>query len=414
VAPLVVAEGVLVVERLPADAAVELLVLAVASLVQPEGARGAEALQADFAAERLQRRLVPLPGLEEALRAVGAPVRVHVLLVDQQSAVEEEGLPAQVAHERLPGAVDEHVALQLGVVRETLAALRAGERLLPRVDAEVPLEVVVQAEPGAADVAGERLLPRVHRAVPLQGRAGAVRPLAHGARERRDARVLPLVHGQRVGVLEGLLAHAALILLGAGVDDLVEAERVLALELLAAGGAAERPLLRVHGHVAPQLHRRPAALVTEVTLELLLPLLVAQQVVFQRPLDPEGLPALVAGERLRRLGPPVAHEVILKRLLLPERPLAKGAGEGQRGFARLVAREVIFQRPLFQETPATLIARERLLVDLHVFLQVALPVERDAAMLAGEPLRRLRVFSANPPPLHSGHLDLFLFRDVVS
>lgn len=45
-----------------------------------------------------------------------APVRMHVPLMYQQPAVEEESLPAQVAHERFSGTVDEHVGLELGVV----------------------------------------------------------------------------------------------------------------------------------------------------------------------------------------------------------------------------------------------------------------------------------------------------------
>lgn len=41
---------------------------------------------------------------------------MHVPLMYQQPAVEEEGLPAQITHERFSGTVDEHVGLQLGVV----------------------------------------------------------------------------------------------------------------------------------------------------------------------------------------------------------------------------------------------------------------------------------------------------------
>lgn len=41
---------------------------------------------------------------------------MHVLLMYQQPAVEEEGLPAQIAHKRFSGTVDEHVGLQFGVV----------------------------------------------------------------------------------------------------------------------------------------------------------------------------------------------------------------------------------------------------------------------------------------------------------
>lgn len=118
VAPLMIAERVFVVEGLPTDAAVELLVLAVAFFMKFERARGAETFQAYFAAVRFNQRLVLPSGLEEILRAVRllAPVGVHVPLMYLQPAVEEEGLPTQIAHERLSGAVDEHVGLELVVV----------------------------------------------------------------------------------------------------------------------------------------------------------------------------------------------------------------------------------------------------------------------------------------------------------
>lgn len=162
--------------------------------------------------------------------------------MDQEPAVEEEGFPAEVAHERFAGAMVQHVGLEFGVVREALAALLAGERLLARVDAKVPLEVVVETEPGPTHVAGERFLPRVDEAVSLQGGSRSIRPVAHLADKRRDARVLPLVHRQRVGVLESLFAHRALVLFGVGVDHLMEAEGVFAFEVLATRSAAERPL----------------------------------------------------------------------------------------------------------------------------------------------------------------------------
>lgn len=327
-----VAERVFVVKGLPADAAVELLVVAVTLFVKLERVRRAEALQADLATERLHQRLVSPPCLERSLlSALGffAPVGVHVLLVDQEAAVEEEGLPAEVAHERFAGAVDEHVRLELGVVREALATFLAGEGLLARVDAKVPLEVVVEAEPGAADVAGERFLPRVHEAVPLQSRSRSVRPVAHVADKRRDARVLPLVHRQRVGVLEGLLAHGALVLFGVGVDHLVEAQGVFALEVLAARGTAEGPLLRVHRHVTFEVDGRLERLVAHRALEHFLLLLVAQEVVFQRRLDAECLPALVAGEGLRRLGALMELQVILEGVFFPIRPLTMRTWEWQ-------------------------------------------------------------------------------------
>lgn len=282
VASLVIAERVFVVKGLPADAAVELLVVAVALFVKLERVRRTEALQTDLAAERLHHRLVSPSRLERSLSALGffAPVSVHVLLMDQKPAVEEEGLPAEVAHKRFAGAVDEHVRLELGVVREALPAFLAGERFLACVDAKVPLEVVVETEPGTAYVAGERFLPRVDEAVPLQSSSRSVRPVAHIADKWRDARVLSFVHRQRVGVLKSLFAHGALVLFGVGVDHLVEAEGVFALEVLAARGAAERPLFRVHRHVTFEVDGRLERLVAQQALEHLLLLLVAQEVVF--------------------------------------------------------------------------------------------------------------------------------------
>lgn len=193
----------------------------------------------------------------------------------QQPAVEEEGLSAQIAHEGFPGAVDEHVGLELRVVGEALPTLLAAERLLSGVDANVPLEVVVQAESRSTDVAGEGLLPGVDQAVSLQSRAGAIRPVAHRANKRRDARVLPLVHRQGMGVFKSLLAHAAFVFFGVGVDHLVKAEGVLTLEVLPAGCTAERPLLGVHGHVNLQLDRGLDGFVAKLALDRFLLLLVA-------------------------------------------------------------------------------------------------------------------------------------------
>lgn len=276
VASLMVAERVFVMERLPTYAAVELLLLTVASFVKLEGTRGAETSQTYFATERFNRLVFP-PSLEKSLRAVRflVPVGVHVPLMYQQPAVEEEGLPAQIAHERLPGAVDEHVGLQLVVVGEALATLLADERLLSCVNAKVPLEVVIQAEPRSAYVTGERFLPGVDDAVSFQGGAGPVRPVAHGACERSDAGVFPLMHSQRVGVFESLVAHRAFVFFGVCVNHLMEAKGVFTLELLPACRAAERSLFRVHGHVAFQLHRGLESLVTQLALQHLLPLLVA-------------------------------------------------------------------------------------------------------------------------------------------
>lgn len=391
VASLMVAERVFVMERLATYAAVELLVLTVAFLVKFERVRRAETFQAYFAAERFGQGLVSPFGLQRSLCAVCllVPVGVHVPLMDQQSAVEQEGLSAQVAHEGLPGAVDEHVGLEFGVLREALPALLAAERLLARVNAKVPLEVVVEAEPRAAYVAGEWLLPGVDQAVSLQGGARPVRPVAHGANERRDARVFPLVHGQGVGVLEGLVTHGAFVLFGVSVNYLVEAKGVFALEVLPARGAAEGPLVRVHGHVTFQLHRRLKCLVAMLALQRLLPLLVAQEVVLQGLLDSECFPTLIAGEWLRWFQPLVMLEVVLKRQLFPVRPLTVRTREGQRGFARFVTHEVIFQGLLLKETSTALLARETLLVDLCVFFQFTFPMKAEVAVLTGELLHCL-------------------------
>ena len=263
-------------ESLPTEAALVLLVLAVASLVKFEGICGAETSQTYFAAERFDQRLVSPFCLQQSLSAVGllAPVEVHVPLMHQQPAVEEEGLPTQIAHERLPGSVDQHVGLQLVVVREALATLLAGEGLLSRVNAKVPLQIVIQAETRSTDVTRERFLPGVDDAMSLQSSARPVGPVAHSARERRDTGVLPLMHRQRVGVFESLLAHCAFVILGVCVNHLMEAKSVFALKLLPTLFTAERSLLRVHGHVTLQLDRGLAGLVAKLTLQHLLPLLV--------------------------------------------------------------------------------------------------------------------------------------------
>lgn len=383
-APLVVTVRVFIVKGLPTDATVELLVLAVALFMKLEGIRSAKTLQTYFTAERFHDRLVSPPGLQRFGRALGllGPVSVDILLMNQQPTVEEEGLPAQVAHEGLPGAVDEHVRLEFSVVREALSALLAAERLLSGVNANVPLEVVVQAKPRSAYVTGERLLPGVDQAVPLQSGAGAIRSVAHRANERRDARVLPLVHRQRMGVFESLLAHGAFVFFGVRVDHLMEAEGVFALEVLPARRAAERPFLRVHGHVNLELDGCLEGLVTMLALEHFLLLLVAQQVVFQRRFNSERFPTLVTRERLWRFQLLVTLQVVLKRLLLSIGPLTPWTGEGQGSFAGFVAQKMIFQRLLFGETFATLVAGKRLPVGFHVFLQFAFTVKHDAALFA--------------------------------
>lgn len=132
----------------------------------------------------------------------------------------------------------------------------------------------------------------------LQSSSSPIRPVAHGANKRRDARVFPLMHRQRVGIFESLLAHRAFVFFGACVDHLMEAKGVFALEVLTTRCAAERPLFRVHGHVTFQVDRRLERLVTKQALQHLLLLFVAQEVVFQRRFDSEGLPALITGEWL--------------------------------------------------------------------------------------------------------------------
>lgn len=257
--------------------------------------------------------------------------------MNEQPAVEEEGLPAPVAHERLPGAVDEHVTLELGVVGVAFAALLADERFLSSVEADVPLQVVVKAEAGSTDVAGEGFLSSVDQAVSLQSRARPVRLVAQRADEGRDAGVFPLVHSEGVGVLKGLFAHRAFILPVTCVNHLMEAQGVFTLELFPTGGAAERPVLRVHDHVSLQLHRQLKGLLTKLALQHHLPLLVSLHVVFESRFCSECFPTLLTGERLWRSSPLVTLEVVLQRLLSPERPLTLRAGEGQRSFYRLMA-----------------------------------------------------------------------------
>lgn len=302
---------------------------------------------------------------------------MDVPLMYQQPAVEEERLSAQITHERFSGTVDEHVRLQLGVVREALAALLAAERLLSGVNANVPLEVVIQAESCPAYVTGEGFLPRVDEAVSLQSGAGAVGAVAHGAHEGRDARVFPLMHRQGVGVFESLLAHRAFVFFGVCVDHLMEAKGVFALEVLTACCTAERSVFRVHGHVHLELDGRLEGLVAELALQRLLLLLVAQQVVFQGRFHSEGFPTLITRKWLWRLQLLVALEVVLKRLFFPIRAFAARTGEGQRRFAGCVAQKMVLQRLLFRETPATLVTGETLLVDFHVFLQFTFTVKRD-------------------------------------
>lgn len=250
----------------------------------------------------------------------------------------------------------------------------------------MPLEVVVQAKSRSTYVTGKRFLPSVDYAVSLQSSASPVRPVAHGAYERSDACVFPLMHCQGVGIFESLFAHCAFVFSVVGVNHLMEAKGVFTFELLPTCRTAEWSLFRVYGHVAFHLDRCLANLVTKLTLQHLLPLLMAQQVVFQRLLNPECFPTLIAGERLWWFHPLVKLEVILKRLFSSVRSFTPRTREGQGGFTCLVTQKVIFQRLLDEETSATLLTRKRLLVDLRVFLQFTFPMKTDVTVLTGEPL----------------------------
>lgn len=201
--------------------------------------------------------------------------------------------------------------------------------------------------------------------------------------------MFPLMNSQGVGVFERLFAHRAFVFFGVRVNHLVEAKGVFTLELLPTYRTAERPFFRVHGHVTFQQHRRPESPVTMLTLNHLLPLLMAHEVVFQRLLDSECSPTLIAGEWLWWFRPLVTLEVILKRLLFSVRSFTPRTGEGQRGFTCLVTYKVILQRLLFQETSATLLTGERHLVELRVFLQFSFPRKTGSTVLAGEPVHCL-------------------------
>lgn len=119
VLPQVVQVEVAQVEGLPAGGAAELFALGVALLVRPQGGAAAEGLQTHLAGEGFGGGGAPPAGGAAPLVLVG----VGQLLVFLQLAVVEEGLPAQVAHEGLLGAVDQHVGLQGPGPREALATL---------------------------------------------------------------------------------------------------------------------------------------------------------------------------------------------------------------------------------------------------------------------------------------------------
>lgn len=79
-----------------------------------------------------------------------------------------------------------------------------------------------------------------------------------------------------------------------------------------------------------------------------------------------------------------------------------------------MTQKVIFQRLLFEEASATLLTRKRLLVDLHVLLQITFKMKTDVAMLTGELLRCPGLFVSKPSSLHPPRLDFFIFSAVVS
>lgn len=106
------------VEGLPAGGAAELFVLGVALLMCPQGGAAAEALHTNLTAEGFGGGTAPPVGGAAHLVFVA----VNELLVFLQLTVVEEGLPAEVAHEGLLCAVDQHVGLQGPRPREALAA----------------------------------------------------------------------------------------------------------------------------------------------------------------------------------------------------------------------------------------------------------------------------------------------------
>lgn len=76
-----------------------------------------------------------------------------------QLAVVQERLPAEVAHECLGSAVEQHVRLQLVVLHEGPPAYLACEWFLACVNADVPLEVLSEGESRPTRLAGEHLPP---------------------------------------------------------------------------------------------------------------------------------------------------------------------------------------------------------------------------------------------------------------
>lgn len=301
--PLVVVVRGFVEERLPARVAAVLLPPRVNELVSPQRARRVEALAAGPAAERRHvHRGFVLPIDDSAVASgsfsddLAVSFVVGDLLVSLQLAVVEKRLAAQVAHERLGGAVKEHVRFQL-VLNEALPAHVTFEGFLARVDANVPLQVVLQGEARSARLAREHF-------PPVDGLVRPERPppVERFAAHRAFVRVLPRVDAfvalQRERVPETLAALGALVRLFDGVHDLVGPQRLLGFEGLPAGGAREGPRVRVDELVGLQVHFGLERLLAETALEGgVLPLLVPQQVVLEGRRIPEFPRALVAGER---------------------------------------------------------------------------------------------------------------------
>lgn len=151
VLPQVVQVEVAQVEGLPAGGAAELLVVGVALLVRPQGGAAAEGLRTELTAEGRGCGAAPPVGGAAHLVFVG----VNELLVFLQLAVVEEGLPAEVAHEGLLCAVDQHVGLQGPRPREALAA-----RLTPETRRqETPETEVARCAPAALNSTGFTLDP---------------------------------------------------------------------------------------------------------------------------------------------------------------------------------------------------------------------------------------------------------------
>lgn len=304
--PLMVVVRRLVEKRLPACVAVVLHLTRVNELVSFQGARRVEALAAGLAAERRHIHRRSVPSVDDSAAAslsrsssggLPAPFVVTHLLVLLQLAVVEKSLSAQVAHERLGGAVKKHVGFQLVVLNEALPADFTFERLFSGVNANVSLQVVLQGEARSARLARKHL-PSVDRLVRPERPPLCESFAAHRAFVRMLAGVNASVALQRERVPEALAALRALVQLFDGVHDLVSLQVVFSFEGLPAGGAGERPRVRVHELMGLQVHFSFERLLAELALEgSVLPLFVPQQVVLERRGVPEFPRALVAGER---------------------------------------------------------------------------------------------------------------------